>query len=152
MACNIFQVIELGSKVLSNAVDYGKATSGVLPEHQDLRNVLQSLQSLNADLRTSIPQLKSSEPSNTAISRLVEANNECLRLSTDFVDLLDRLKVRNRQAVLQSLRMSIKTLWYREKLDAFEKNLSRARDNLNVAFLLYITYVLEYRGIRVSHS
>ncbi|KAL9073650.1 MAG: hypothetical protein Q9157_004660 [Trypethelium eluteriae] len=138
VACNVLQIIELGSKVLNNALDYRKAADGALTEHQDLRNVLQSLRNLNADLRASMPKLGGSNSLSTAENRLLEANAECLRLSNDFIDFLDRLKIKNRHAMLESIRMSIKTLWYKEKMEAMENMLSKARDNLNVAFLVYM--------------
>jgi hypothetical protein len=140
VACNVLQIIELGSQVLSKAIDYRKAANGALSEHQDLRHVLQSLKNLNADLQASMPQLAGTKPLSTAETRLLEANTECLRLSNEFIDLLDRLKVKNRHAMLECLRMSIKSLWYREKMDAMESALSQARDNLNVAFLVYMKY------------
>ncbi|KAI9687500.1 MAG: hypothetical protein M1822_002110 [Bathelium mastoideum] len=138
LACNILQVVEYGSKVLKKAADYQKATDGLLSEHQDLRNVLQSLQSFNADLQASMTKSGGWGSLNAAEARLVDANAECLRLSSDFIHLLDRLRLKNKKAMLESLRLSIKTLWYREKTEAMEKNVSRARDNLNIAFLIYI--------------
>jgi len=140
VACNVLQIIEFGSKVLSNAIDYRKAANGILSEHQDLRHVLQSLKNLNADLQASMPQLAGTKLLSTAEARLLEANTECLRLSKEFIDLLDRLKVKNRHAMLESLRMSIKALWHREKMDAIGNALCQARDNLNVAFLVYMKY------------
>lgn len=138
VACNVLQIIEFGSKVLSNAIDYRKAANGTLPEHQDLRNILQSLKNLNAELQASMPQLGGSQALSTAETRLLEANAECLRLSNEFIDLLDRLKVKSWNARLESLRMSVKSLWYKEKVESMEDALSQARDNLNVAFLVYM--------------
>ena len=152
VACNVLQIIEAGSKLLNNAVNYGKAADGALSEQQDLRNVLQSLKNLNADLRASMPKLGGTRPLNTAETRLLEANSECLRLSNEFIELLDRLKVKNRHAMLESLRMSIKALWYREKMEAMENNLSQARDNLNIAFLIYMKYVWQRRSTHRPHS
>jgi hypothetical protein len=43
--------------------------------------------------------------------------------------------------MLECLRVSIKSLWYREKMDAMESALAQARDNLNVAFLVYMKYI-----------
>src|SRR5271156_3335491 len=140
VACNVLQIIDFGSKVLTKAIDYQKVANGALSEHQDLRHVLQSLKNLNADLQASMPQLAGTKPLSTAETRLLEANTECLRLSNEFIDLLDRLKVKNRHAMLECLRMSIKSLWYREKMDAMESALSQARDNLNIAFLVYMKY------------
>jgi hypothetical protein len=141
VACNVLQIVDFGSKVLTQAIDYRKAANGELPENQDLRHVFQSLKSLNMDLKASIPRLTGSKSLSTAETRLLEANEECLRLSMEFIDLLDRLKVKNQHAMLECLRMSVKTLWYKEKTRAIERALSQARDNLNVAFLVYIKYI-----------
>jgi hypothetical protein len=138
VACNVLQIIEFGSQVLSKAIDYRKAANGALSEHQDLRHVLQSLKNLNADLQASMPQLAGTKSPSTAETRLLEANTECLRLSDEFINLLDRLEVKNRHAMLECLRVSIKSLWYREKIDAMKSALAQARDNLNVAFLVYM--------------
>jgi hypothetical protein len=126
--------------VLSKVIDYRKAADGALSEHQDLRHVLQSLKNLNADLQASMPQQARTRPLSTAETRLLEANAECLRLSNEFIDFLDRLKVKNRHAMLECLRMSIKSLWYRQKMDAMESALSQARDHLNISFLVYMKY------------
>ena len=144
-ACNVLQVIDFGVKVLSKAADYRKAETGVLTEQKDLRDVLQSLNNLNTDLLASLPEQTASERHTVEEARLLEANNQCLRLSKEFIDFLDRLKLRDRHAVFDSLRMSIKTLWHRDKMDAMEKSLSQARDNLNVAFLVYMKYVNKWR-------
>jgi hypothetical protein len=141
VACNVLQVIELGVKVLSKAANYRKAETGVLTEQKDLRDVLQSLNNLNTDLLASLPQRTASKQHTIEEARLLEANNQCLLLSKNFIDFLDRLKLRDRHAVFDSLRMSIKTLWHRDKMDAMEKSLSQARDNLNVSFLVYMKYV-----------
>ena len=141
VACNVLQIVDFGSKVLTQAIDYRKAANGELPENQDLRHIFQSLKTLNIDLKASMPRLTGSKSQSMAEARLLEANEECLRLSMEFIDLLDRLKVKNQRAMLECLRMSVKTLWYKEKTRAIERALSQARDNLNVAFLVYIKYI-----------
>lgn len=145
LACSVLQVVEFGVKLLSTAANYRKAESGVLIEQQDLRDVLQSLNNLNTDLQTSLLQQATIRQHSVEESRLLEANNQCLRLSKNFIDFLDRLKLRDGHAVLDSLRVSVKTLWHKDKMDAMEKSLSQARDNLNVAFLVYIKYVKNSR-------
>ena len=152
VACNVLQVIEFGVKVLSKAADYRKAETGVLTEQKDLRDVLQSLNNLNTDLLASLPQQTASKQHTAEEARLLEANNQCLRLSKEFINFLDRLKLRDRHAVFDSLRMSIKTLWHGDKMDAMEKSLSQARDNLNVAFLVYMKYVNKMPSLRRSNN
>lgn len=145
VACNVLQVIEFGVRVLSKAADYRNAETGVLAEQKDLRDVLQYLSNLNTDLIASLPEQTASRPHTVEENRLIEANSQCLRLSKEFIEFLDRLKLKDRYAVFDSLRMSIKTLWHRDKMDAMEKSYSQARDNLNVAFLVYMKYVNKCR-------
>ena len=138
VACNVLQVIEGGVKVLNKAVQYHNAQDGLTNDHQKLKNIAQSLSNLSADLQASFP--KSNDPTSvsSAESRLIEVNNECLRLSADFIEFLDQLKVRNPKAFLDVFRASIKSLWRKDRVAALERSLSQARDNLNVAFLIYM--------------
>ena len=141
VACNVLHVIELGVKVLSRAMDYREAETGVLTEQKGLRDVSQTLNSLNTDLQASLSQQTGSKQHTVEEAHLLEANNQCLRLSKELIEFLDRLKLKDKHAAFNSLRLSIKTLWHKDKIDALEKSLSSARDNLNVAFLVYMKYV-----------
>lgn len=102
VTCNVLQVIEFSVKVLSKAADYRKAETGILTEQKDLRDVLQSLNNLNTDLQTSSPQQTASKQHTVEEARLREANNKCLRLSKEFIDFLDHLKLRDRQVPYKS--------------------------------------------------
>ena len=137
LACNVIQIVETGCKLLSAAADYYQAGNGALKEHKDLREVSRTLNNLSASLKSSLesPGSGTLSPEET---RLLQANEECLRLSKDFIDLLDRLKVKDRHATFESLRMSIKARWYKDRMDAMQKAMSEARDNLNIAFLIYM--------------
>jgi hypothetical protein len=141
VACNVLQILDFGLKALTKAIDYHQAADGVLSEHRDLRQVLHTLKALNIDLQDSMPRLVATKPPSSTEIRLVEANNECLQLSVDFINLLDKLKVKNQSALLECLRMGVKTMWYKKEMNAIETSLSRARDNLNVALLIYIRYI-----------
>ena len=120
VACNVLHVIEAGAKVLSKATDYRKAATGVLTEQKDLRDVLQTLSNLNIDLEASLSQETILEHRTVAESRLIEANDQCLRLSRELIAFLDRLKLRDRHVVFESMRMSMKTLWHKDRMDAME--------------------------------
>ena len=145
VACNVLQVVECGVKVLTKAADYRNAETGILTEQKDLRDVLQSLDNLNTDLQATLPQQTTSKQCAVAEARLLEANDLCLRLSKDFINFLNRLKLKDKHAAFDSFRMSLKTLWQRDKMETMGKSLSQARDNLNVAFLVYMKYVINCR-------
>ncbi|PYH96452.1 hypothetical protein BO71DRAFT_482045 [Aspergillus ellipticus CBS 707.79] len=139
LACNVLQVIELGHRVLSNTVNYHRATNGELSEQQDLRTVAQRLNSLDVDLQESLPSPDSKANLTPAEAHLMQANGECMRLSSDFIEFLDRLKLRNPHAVLESVRASMNAIWYREKLETMQRAVTQARDNLNMAIWHFCT-------------
>ena len=137
LACNVIQIVETGCKLLAAAADYRQAGDGALKEHRELREVSRTLNNLSTSLKSSF-QSPVSSPLPAEETRLLQANEECLRLSQDFIGLLDHLKVKDRHATFESLRMSIKARWYKDRMDAMQKAMSEARDNLNIAFLIYM--------------
>ncbi|KAL9619550.1 MAG: hypothetical protein Q9160_005826 [Pyrenula sp. 1 TL-2023] len=140
LACNVLQIVEYGAKILTKTIEYRNAADGTLAEHQNLFDVLQSLKGLNVDIQASMPRPSDGEEQSAAGSRLTAANEDCLRLSEDFVNFLDRLKVYDTRSMLESVRLSIKSVWYKERLENMKNALSQARDNLNIAFLVFMEY------------
>ncbi len=141
VACNVLQVTETGVRVLMRASEYKAAVNGTLDEHTDLRNILRDLQDLGTELQSTLPQSEATHDSIPSEARLQQAIETCLRLSRDLIAILDRLQLRKRNARLDSLRKSVKSMWYKDRINALEKNLSQARDNLNIAFLIHMQYV-----------
>ena len=137
VASNVLQVVEVGVKVISKAVEYRQSDNAWLAEHGELRSIADSLATLNQTLSTSLHESRDFKIS-VEEARLIEANDQCLRISEDFMIALDRLKVGKEKSVLDSLRMSVKVLWNKEKIGAMEKSVSQARSNLNLALLVYI--------------
>ena len=145
LACNVLQLIETGVKVLSKTADYRSSETGVLTEQKDLHDILQSLYNVNSDLQDSLSAPKNAQVRTLEEVRLSEANVQCLQLSRDFLGFLDSLKLKDKSAVLGSFRMSVKSLWHRDKMTAMEKALAQARDNLNVNLLVYMKYAATIR-------
>lgn len=141
VACNVLQIIEVGTKVVKTAAEVRSAADGAITEHAELRNIAQSLLTMNKDLQTSIatPSGSQARVQSKAETVLMSANDQCLRLSTDCIIFLGRLKVDGaRNVMLESLRLSVKSLWNKGKLDPMSRAHSQARDNLNLAFLIYM--------------
>ena len=68
-------------------------------------------------------------------------NEECLRISKAFVGCLDDLKLKDKRAILDTVRMSVRALWYKDKIETMEKTVSQARDNMNIALLVFMKYI-----------
>lgn len=141
LACNVLQLVDNGSKVLTKAAEYRSTNDGTLHEQKDLGTILESLGRLNDDLQSSLSTTQGSRSLTVAEQRLMEANQECLKISREFIVLLDSLKVANPKALLETIRKSVKSMRYREKIDAMDKKLARAKDNLNISFLIYMKFV-----------
>ncbi|KFA67611.1 hypothetical protein S40285_10875 [Stachybotrys chlorohalonatus IBT 40285] len=79
-ACNILQIIEVGTKVLTKAAGYHNATDGALEEQRNLYGTAQSLKTLNLEL-----EAKLTKPSEALVSpaaqELIAANDRCRQLS-----------------------------------------------------------------------
>jgi hypothetical protein len=140
LACNVLQFIEFGTKILTKASEYHSAPDGALEEQRNLRGVMQSLNGLNVDLASSLSTSSEIEIP-PAKQKLIAANEQCLHLSNKFIRLLNSLKVNDGRSKLESLRMAIKSVWYKEKVQAMNKELTEARDNLNIALLVWIQCV-----------
>lgn len=133
VACNVLQIVETSLRVLGKTAECYK--SGAPDEVSTLIGNLYTIEGLNDDLRDFIPDPLGKIPLSPTELRLVEANEECLRLSGDFIRLLESLKV-TKKSVWHSIGSSIKTMWYQDKLANFEKAISESRANLTLAFLL----------------
>ena len=57
------------------------------------------------------------------------------------MELLTRLRVNSSHTWFKTVGKALRSVWYKEKLEAIDKNLSRARENLNLSLLLYMEYV-----------
>lgn len=133
VACNVLQIVETSLRVLGKTAESYR--SGAPDEVGIIVSNLHTIESLNDDLRGLVPDSLGRAPLSSAELRLVEANEQCLRVSGDFLRLLDGLKV-TKKSVWHSIGSSVKTMWYQDKLASFEKAVSESRANLTLAFLL----------------
>lgn len=144
LACNVLQIVEYGANILSKTAEYRSAAEGALAEHERLRGVLKSLKELNVELSAVIAA--SGDPVGLPLSKvkLVEANEECMRLSDGFFELLDRLKITKRSTI-KSLCMSLKSLRFEDKIKCLKDALHEAKTNLVIASLVFSQYVTTHR-------
>jgi hypothetical protein len=89
-AGNALQFAELGVKLISKTIEY--SSCGGSQEHQALQNVVQQLMASTAHLQESM-NTYASQPQPGPARALHRANIECLRVSKEFYDLLNELKL-----------------------------------------------------------
>jgi hypothetical protein len=142
IACNIVQIIETGTKILTKAIEYHNAADGALDEQRSLSVLAQSLKTLNNDLAAKLPRASSQVRLSPAQRELFAANERCLRLSSNFAELMDSLRI-DGESSFASLRMAVRSIRYRDRVQVMRDDLFAARDNLNIALLVCLRYCLE---------
>lgn len=138
LACNILQLVETGVTVVAQAREAYK--NGVLNEHDQLTRDVKTLIALNTELGTAIPNPSQAGQQSAAEARLVAANNECLRISRDFMELLAEIRIGQR-TLRQSLVVSFRSLSLKRKLADLQAAVSESRATLSLAFLISMQYV-----------
>ncbi|KAK6067839.1 nucleoside-diphosphate-sugar epimerase family protein [Seiridium cupressi] len=114
------ELIEYGAKILSKTAEYRSSVDGTLREHGSLRDVLQSLKGLNAELTANM----ASGGDNTPIS----------------------------MPNFESLRMSIKSMRYEARTTFMKAALAEAKNNLNIASLVFLQHVSSTRHDQLLKS
>ena len=144
LACNILQVVEYGAKIVCKASNIHRPNAENVSEIDDLDATTQQLNRLNKDLSGSIASIPAL--SNPLQTRLTECNTESLRLSQTFIDFIAKLRPKasstaSKPAWAESFRSAIRMKWHKEEIEAMQANISQAKSNLIMAFLLHMSYV-----------
>ena len=140
LACNILQVVEYGAKIANNARRLHRSEGGCMTELDDLQALTKQLKELNNDL--SSVTLSPSTPTSAVQIRLIECNNESLRLSQKFIDFVASLQPKNSLSKIswvQSFRAAIRSKWHQDEIETMQKAILQARSNLILAFLLHMS-------------
>lgn len=141
LASSVLQVVEFGVRLIAKATEYRASDNAYLAEHGNLRGIAESLNSMSNGLSASLERQKASKQPEAEELHLIKMNEECLRISKAFVGSLDDLKLKDKRAIIDSVRMSLRALWHKDKVENMEKTVSQARNNLNIALLIFIKYV-----------
>jgi hypothetical protein len=91
VSVNILQCIELGSKLVQKTIEY--SATGGSHEHDTLRSLAQQLIVSNAHLQTSLQTNGPRKPTPGPARALYLANEECLKVSKEFISLIEELKL-----------------------------------------------------------
>jgi hypothetical protein len=75
---------------------------------------------------------------NPVLHNLLQANKQCLALSTEFVHSLEPLAENTQGSSLRSVKKTWKSVWNRENSVEMERKVFHARENLIIAFLIFL--------------
>lgn len=136
VACNVLELVKQGYNVLSIAAKIYKSSGQAPAEIVTLQSLTEKLQALNQGLESSIPRDVGSPDSPQ--TRLWQANRDCLRISNDFINLLESFNVKGSNSLFQSLRKAFKIKLSGGEIDNAQKGLAQAKGNLTISMLIYM--------------
>ena len=162
-AGNALQFAEVGAKLIRKTIEYAKI--GSAKEHRELQDVTQRLIASNAHLEDLL-EIEAADITAPGPARaLKQANQECLSTSQELVALLGELKLNKSRSVWKSgelrvghvlvdsdvhgpllfnlsthmsaVKLARKSISWMPRIERLERNVSHARSNLAIAFMVY---------------
>lgn len=139
LACNILQIVEYGAKIAIKARGLRPSDESRDLEAEDLESLAKQLFDLNQEFNNSARTRSGS--SDPLQAKLIECNNESLRLSRKFIDFVESLRPKHSNShlkshLVRSLRQAFRSKLHQEGLETMQREVSEARSNLMLAFLL----------------
>lgn len=143
LACNILQVVEFSTKVLTKSRQLRQSFSGILPENIELEKVVihqrDLVQQLQKQVSTSVTTAQSQGyGGGTDLASLARLSIET---ANELLDVLERLKVRGNRTRWKSFRQAVKSLWKKEKVEEVLGRLQLIRDEIEFGVVMDLRWV-----------
>jgi hypothetical protein len=139
LAGNIIAFLDLGAKLLRGAWDAHASLSGTTEENRSHELLVSEMGEFSSKLLA--PDEVGLAGEEKQLCRLAE---ECRGLSTQLLDLLNKIKAKDRRSKRESLWSSVKNMYYEKDKQALEQRLGHCRAQLNLQ-LSYWTRLHSYR-------
>lgn len=134
IACGVIQLVDFSTKVVFKCREVYK--SGSTSEHAELRNMAEHLTSLQSNclsIAQSTPGGQSSFSAND--QELVELAQRCSTVATTLVDELKSLEATASQSYRSAVKLSIKGIGKKNKIDRLQKQLDQYRQAMDTKVL-----------------
>ncbi|OAL28944.1 hypothetical protein AYO22_02380 [Fonsecaea multimorphosa] len=138
VAGNVLQFAELGTKLLLKACEVYKSTDGLDDEYRDLGIIAENVRNCNTVLEQFALMLPPEHKSSA--HNLLEANNFCLKISTEFLQLLEQAAPKSEDhKISAAFKSAFTNLRKQNKIARLDKNINHARSNLLMNLLAFST-------------
>lgn len=138
LACNILQVVEFSTKVLSKSRQLRQSFSGILPENIELEQVVSHQRDLVQRLQKQASTTTANVQGQTygGATSLASLAKLCIETTNELLDVLERLKVRGNRTRWKSFRQAVKSLWKKEKVEEVLGRLQLIRDEIEFGVVM----------------
>jgi len=132
LATNILTFLEVGTKLVSGAIDIYGSSSGLTGENRTLETVVMDMRILASKFQAcGIDKLDENEKS------LLKLATECDDLSRQIIDILEKTRPRDPRSKTASLRASLKSMWYEQDRHRLAQRLGDCRAQMS----FHMTYL-----------
>lgn len=128
LCSSILQIVDFSCKLLSKGNQLRASFSGVLPENEQLEQVIKHLNGL-------ITKLQQQQSSNhmEGLEGIVDL---CIQTARELLDVLQHLKIKGVNSGWKSFRAAVKSVWKKEKIEEILCRLELLRDEIQFRFIL----------------
>jgi hypothetical protein len=133
LAGTVVQFVDFSAKLISKGYEIYNSADGTFVENRELEVVAHSLQRHIGTLsRSSREVVSPATADEIALKELCEA---CQSVAGEFLDALDRVKVRGSNRKWKSVQQALKSYWSQEKIEGLEKRIARFKDQISFNLL-----------------
>jgi len=141
LTATIMTVIDFSSKIICMTKQAHDSASGQLIGHSELEQTTKTLHNLARKLRTILAtpekQDAGANPDGDPDSACYELGEGCLRVTTELLYVLDRVKGKaGKRSMWTSLRQAILTIWKQDEINGLERRLDRYRQELSLHLII----------------
>lgn len=123
VASNVLQFVDAGTKIIFTAYELFKSPRDSVKEHEEMEDIASDLQGLLESLKSQLRK--------TADPTLEKFTSDCLRLNTELLDVLDKMKIKGkRHRIFESLAVASKFQLKKGRIVALEVRINRLRDHI----------------------
>jgi hypothetical protein len=130
---NIIQFVDFSEKLLAKSVQLYHSYDGALVENIDIETATNNLLILNKKLKDDAIIVGDEQ-----LQRLCLA---CQNAGNDLLVELNKVKVKNRQQVWQSVRKALRSVCSKEKIKELEQRLTKFKEELDFYLITGLRYV-----------
>ena len=138
VAGNVLQFADLGIKLISKTCSIYRSTDGLEDEYTYLQTAAQNVRNCNLLLDEFSKDLSTQQ--GHAAQALLDANNNCLAIATEVVSFIEKVAPPNtNKKLLHSAKSAFRRLWNSQGCERLEHKIAKARSNVSMALLTYMT-------------
>jgi hypothetical protein len=137
---NIVQFVDFSEKLVSKSIELYHSYDDALAENIDIETATKNLLILNDKLKNDITIVADEQLQRLCLS--------CQNAGNELLMTLNKIKVKDRQQIWESIRTTLRSVWSKKKIKGLEQRLTKFKEELNLHIVTSLRYVKSCRSIR----